>query len=316
MALVKAPLRATQVASVGGQKRFAVVRDSQASVNTVGRDELFRVKFNPDWSEGLTPGVAAAAATVEIDATNIILDVDGALDRNIAHAGLTVQQMIDAINATESDNTNRWRAGLADAAPNVVATPAVMAAQDVMQGYIDSVAVSHTPIEVVFIGVGSDRSNRGEGDFLPDGFNTLYDYPLDPAANPGDVGRTGGIDAGQGEDVLSQRRSAFRKSPAQLAQERHPSQALFLTTVDAITTNIAVPDGANPDVPILAQIFDGSGTLVWSQLGSATPPVYFAPPGVTVRGPAYVTVGGNGTEIGDGAITTGIVTVEGFTRKA
>lgn len=315
MTLATAPLRHTKVAAVGGAKRFSVTRKSLSSSGVSAFDSIFRVKFNPDWSEGLVAGVAAAAATVEIDATNIILDVDGSLDRNIAHASLTVQEMVDAINATQSDGTNRWRAGLEDTAPNVVVVPKVAAALDAMLGYLDGVGVGNGDDEIVFLAVGTDRGERGAGNFLPDGFNTLYDYEKTPDVTPGDVGRSGGIDASQGEDVLPQRRSAFRKSPAFLAQERYSSAARFETVVDAIWTDIIVPDGGNPDVPILAKIFDGSGVLVWSELGGATPPIHFTVPSVTVRGPAFITVGGDGSGTDD-AITDGSVTVTGFTRRA
>ncbi len=97
MTIATAPLRHTQVAAVGGAKRFSATRKSLLSSEVSPFDSILVVRFNPDWSEGLTTGVAAAAATVEIDATNIILDVDGVLDRNIAHSGLTVQEMVDAI---------------------------------------------------------------------------------------------------------------------------------------------------------------------------------------------------------------------------
>ena len=315
MTIATAPLRHTQVAAVGGAKRFSVVRKSASSSAVSSFDGILTVKFNPDWSEGLVAGVAAAASTVEIDATNIILDVDGSLDRNIAHSGLTVQEMIDAINATEADGTNRWRAGLSDVAPNVVVVPKVAAALDAMLGYLGGIEVGNGDDETVFLAVGTDHGERGAGNFLPDGFNTLYDYEKTPATTPGDVGRSGGIDASQGEDVLPQRRSAFRKSPAFLAQERYSSAARFVTVVNDIWTDIIVPDGGNPDVPILVKIFDGAGVLVWQELGGATPPIHLTVPNVTVRGPAYITAGGDGSGA-DNAITDGSVTVTGFTRRA
>ena len=321
MTIATAPLRHTQVAAVGGAKRFSVTRKSLSSSGVSPFDSIFHVKFNPDWSEGLVAGVAAEAATVEIDATDIILQVDASPDRDVTFSGLTVQEMIDAINATESDGTNRWRAGLADVAPNVVLVPKVASALDAMLGYLDGVEVGNGDDETVFLAVGTDRGERGAGNFLPDGFNTNYDYPLtrltgglaDPLTSQ--VGRAGGVDASQGEDVLSQRRSAFRKSPAALAQERYSSAARFVTVVDAIWTDIIVPDGGNDDVPILVKIFDGSGSLVWSELGGAVPPIHFTVPSVTVRGPAYITVGGDGSGA-DNEITDGSVTVTGFTRRA
>ncbi len=198
-----------------------------------------------------------------------------------------------------------------------------MAEQASSLGYVDSVAAVQATIETVFIGVGTDESNRGQGNFLPDGFDTLYDYPLtnltaglaDPA--PSQIGRSGGIDADQGEDLLPQRRSAFPalNGSAALFQEGSSAALRFETVVDAIWTDIIVPDGGNPDVPIIARIFDGEGTLVWSQLGGAIPPIHFVPPSVAVRGPAYITVGGDGSGV-DNAITTGTVTVTGFTRRA
>jgi hypothetical protein len=180
---------------------------------------------------------------------------------------------------------------------------------------LDGVEVGNGDDETVFLAVGTDRGERGAGNFLPDGFNTLYDYEKTPATTPGDVGRSGGIDASQGEDVLPQRRSAFRKSPAFLAQERSSAAARFVTVVNDIFTDLVVPDGVNPDVPIKVSIFDGEGTLVWSEVGNAAPPVHFTVPGVTVRGPAFITAGGDGSGA-DNAITDGSVTVTGFTRRA
>lgn len=319
MSLATAPLRQTQVAAVGGAKRFSVVRKSLLSSATSGFDSILRIRFNPDWSEGLVSSVAALAATVEVDATDIILEVDASSDRTVTFSGKTVQELIDEINATQGTTrlTNRWRAGLADTAPNVVVAPKVAAAADAMTGYVDGLSIGNGDDEVVFLAVGTDRGDRGAGNFLPDGFNTLYSYPIQDVVTPvaPNVGRTGGISADQGEDVLASRRSAFRQSPALLAQDINPSAARFETVVDAIWTDIIVPDGGNPDVPIVAKIFDGEGTLVWSQKGGATPPIHFTPPNIAVRGPAYITVGGDGSGTDD-AITDGLVTVTGFTRRA
>ena len=319
MTLATAPLRHTVVAAVGGAKRFSVTRKSLLSTATPGFDSILRVRFNADWSEGLTASVSAAAATVEVDATDIILDVDGSLDRAVTFAGKTVQELIDEINATQGTTrlTNRWRAGLADTAPNLVVVPKVAAAADAMLGYLEGLSIGNGNDEVVFAAVGTDRGDRGAGNFLPDGFNTGYSYPIQDVVTPvaPNVGRTGGISADQGEDVLASRRSAFRQSPALLAQEINPSAARFETVVDAIWTDIIVPDAGNPDVPIIAKIFDGEGTLVWSQKGGAVPPIHFTPPNVTVRGPAYITVGGDGSGTDD-AITDGSFTATGFTRRA
>jgi hypothetical protein len=305
MSIAIPPLRQTKLAAAGSRKRFSEVRAFNADVS-------LHVKFNPDWAEGLTPGVAALAATVEVDATNIILEVDAASDRNVAHATKSVQTLIDEINATQSDGTNRWRAGLGDVRPGVVTTPLVLSAANSLLGYLGSVSII-AAATTLHLAVGTDRSNRGEGYRIPDAFNTLYDYPLtrltgglaDPL--PSQVGRGGGVDSNQGEDILPQRRSAFRNSPAARAREINPSASRFLTVVDAITNNALATTGTLLQYTLTEE----DGNVVWSQeeLEAVT---FIDVPSVVCRGPAYLTV------VGDtgAAFTAGEVGMTGDIRVA
>ena len=310
MTIATPPLRQTQVAAVGSRKRFSATRAFNASV-------LLRIKFNPDWSEGLVSGVAAAAATVEVDATDLILEVDASSDRSVTFTAKTIATVLDEINATQgagtSRPTNRWRAGLADVGPSVVDVPDVAAAANAMLGYEDGLAILDSVINAVYVGIGTDRSNRGAGYFLPDGFNTLYDYPLtrltgglaDPLTSQ--VGRAGGVSASQGEDVLSQRRSAFRKSPAALAQERHPSASRFITTIDTILNAGMVTTGTL----LTYSIAEIDGVVKWSTTVAETVQEIDVPR-VECRGPAFITV----AEPAATAITAGTVTVLGDQRVA
>lgn len=301
MTLATAPLRATVLAAAGGRKRFSEVRAFNADV-------ALHVRFNPDWSEGLTTSVSALAATVEVDATNIILEVDAASDRDIAHASKSVQELVDEINAAESDGTSRWRAGLGDVAPDEVTVPLVLSAADAMLGYEDSVSII-AAATTLRLAAGTDRGNRGQGYFLPDGFNTLYDYGIAGPPNPvaPNIGRAGGISAAQGEDILKSRRSAFRASPAALAQEINPSCSRFLTVVDSITNNALATTGAS----LVYTISEGDGTVLWSttQLEAVSE---IDVPNVECRGPAFLTV------VGDtgAAFTAGSVGMYGDIRVA
>ena len=301
MSLATAPLRATVLAAAGSRKRFSEVRAFNADV-------ALHVRFNPDWSEGLTTSVAALAATVEVDATNIILEVDAASDRDVAHAGKTVQELVDEINAAQADGTSRWRAGLGDVRPNEETVPLVLSAADAMLGYKDSVAII-SAATVLRLAAGTDRGDRGRGYFLPDGFNTLYDYGISGPPNPvaPNIGRTGGISADQGEDILKSRRSAFRASPAALAQDINPSCSRFLTVVDAITNNALATTGTS----LIYTIFDGEDNVLWStrQLEAVSE---IAVPNVRTRGPAFLTV------VGDtgAAFTAGSVGMYGDIRVA
>ena len=300
MALATPPLLQQKVAAIASRKRFVETRAFNAS-------ELLRIKFNPDWSESAVAGVAATAATVEVDATDIILETNALTDRSVTFTAKTIGAVLDEINATQADGTNRWRAGLSDVGPTVVDVPAVLSATAAMDGYVDSLALLDSVILAVYVAAGTDRSNRGEGYFLPDGFNTNYDYPLDPANNPGQVGRSGGIDASQGEDFLPQRRSAFRNSPAALAQERYPSASRFITTVDSILNAGIVTLGTL----LTYSIAEIDGTVKWSTTVAETV-TEIVVPHVECRGPAFLTV----AEPAATAITAGTVTMQGDIRVA
>ena len=306
MALATPPLLQQKVFAIASRKRFVETRAFDASV-------LLRIKFNPDWSESQVAGTAATAATAAVDATDIDLEVNAAADRSVTFTGKTIGAILDEISATQSDGTNRWRAGLADVGPTVVDALSVQNAANVMLGYEDSLILLDLVKNAVYVAAGTDRSNRGEGYFLPDGFNTNYDYPLqgqtggvaDPL--PSQVGRAGGIDASQGEDLLPQRRSAFRNSPAALAQERYPSASRFITTVDSILNAGMVTTGTL----LTYSIAEIDGTVIWSTTVAETVQEIVVPH-VECRGPAFLTV----AEPAATAITAGTVTMQGDIRVA
>ena len=311
MALVQKLTRSEQTrASDASEKRFEERRNSQASPGDQDADAVLRIRYNPDWSQN-TVGNPTALATVEVDATNIILRVDGVIERNVAWAGLSARQLVDAVNAPNADGSRYWRAGLADALDVQVNALAVMAPQNAMVGYIgDSVPIHHSSGLFVYVSPGFDESERGQGDFNPQPFDMDYEYAIQtsPGVPASAVGRGGGIDARQGEDILPQKASRFGTANIRKAKEVHPANTIQETIVRSISHSLTTAGTEN----ILFTIYeDGDPNPIWqTEVPEATLEVLV--PDVRTRGPARLNVNAKAF----GAFTAGIVVMRGITRAA
>ncbi len=307
MARVLTSDRALSINQVAGQKRFGTVRNSQAAVGAQDRDAILRIRWNPDWSESQTDGTAMTAATVDADATNIVLADQVGTERSIAHAGLTVRQMVDEINVKASSR-RPWRAGFADVDPNVAVTPATIgAAISAEIGYEgDSVPLNHSTTGVLWISPGFDGSGRGTGHDFPDAFDTDYDYPVTTA------GRGGGISANLGEDILPGKASRFGTGQTQLAAERYPTRPVFETVITSFSHSLTTVGAEN----LVVEVYEdtgpgGASTPIWGiEIPEAT--AEQTVPNVRTSGAAYVKVSSKSA----GAFTAGSFAMRGFIRMA
>ncbi len=295
----------------GGEKPFSLTKVAGATPPDPTVQALAYVKWNPDWEEGLTPGVKAEAATVEVDATNIILRVDGALDRNIAHAGLSAREVVEAVEEPQN-GARRWRAGIGDRESDSSTVFVAQAELNAMVGQ-DELGV---PLEsglgfFMLVGVGNRFSREGGGNTLPGMFNTPYDYPRGGLVSPTQVGRGGGIAADQGEDVLPQRASKFGTANRTLAREGNSARPKFEVFVRSISHNLVA--GAGEDLRV--QLFEGDPLVnvpIWQHFipaGSPEPEILV--PNVRCANAAYLQIFGAGF----GNIV-GQATMRGITRAA
>lgn len=231
------------LADKAGMRPFSRTVDTQAAAGSEAKDATVRVKFNPDWSDGLTPGTPAAAATVEVDGVNIILRVDAVIERNVPHGGgATVQTMIDAINAPAANGARYWRAGKQDGIGRLITGGlAVFGPVNAMTGYLDSVPLTHNLNNFAYAGINVDMSERGAPEYtIPHGLDADYVYNIQtaPGTPVSAVGRAGGIAADQGEDILPQRASIFRTSNWRREREVRPANPKFVTRAMWLTHNL------------------------------------------------------------------------------
>ena len=310
MALATPQLSAPQQGSL---KRFSAVRDSQAaSPSGTNVSAILRVKSHRRWSRDTT-GAEITAATVAVVTNTDIQLTAGALERTVVITGKPVREIIREINALDTATGLRpWRAGYADVHPNHQLASAVNfgATSSLLGQNEPGLAVSDS-INQLFLSVGGDFARDGAGDRVPEYIDTGYIYNKDPANNPNQVGRGGGIAADQGEDILPLRRSAFGTGRDDLDRELNPASPRFDTVVQRITHNLAV--GAEAIVfRILEYDFQqNASTVVWSTQNANTVQE-IAVPNVRTRGPAYIVAQGAAL----GAITAGVMTVEGVRRTA
>lgn len=299
-----------QVASQAGMKPFAVRRRRLAVPTDPETDSVLRVKWNPDWEQGTTPGLKVVSATVEVGAVNIELRINGPVARSIAWAGKTAQQLVDEINAPMADGSRYWRAGLGDNQPENVNSLDTLAPENILLGYNDSVALKHSHNFLVYASNGYDESGKGVGDFQPQPYDMDYNYPIQTAAGtpPSTVGRGGGISARQGEDILPQKASRFGTNNIRLAKERHPANTVFETIVQSVGHDLTFGIAE----PVRIAIYQGGGMgLVWATILNIGE-TEIVVPDVKVRGPAYVAAQGTGAA----AITGGGLNVRGLQRVA